>query len=478
MIDTDALRKKVIDLAIRGKLTEQLPSDGDAESLYAKIQEEKEKCIAAGKLKKENSMPSISENDIPFDIPHNWQWVYMGEIFDHNTGKALNNADKDGVKLEYITTSNMYWDHFELDGLKSMYFKESEIEKCTITKGDLLICEGGDIGRSAIWAFDYDMRIQNHIHKLRGYGGIEHKFYFYIMRNYKDSGMIDGRGIGLQGFSSKRVHSLIVPLPPLAEQKRIVEKLDTVLAQIDIIDILQQQYASDLSVLKGKIIDAGIRGKLTEQLPEDGDAETLYSQIQEEKVKLIKEGKIKKEKPLPEINADEIPYEIPKNWKWVRLGTISTNIQYGTSKKSQKSGMVPVIRMGNIINGRIDYNDLVYTSDKDEIKTYSLSYDDLLFNRTNSWELVGKTAIYKGEKTAIFAGYLIRITPVLIDADYLNNYMQSDYYSSCCEKLKVGAVNQANINSEKLKNLLVPLPPLKEQKRITKKIGELLEIVS
>lgn len=228
----EILKGKIIDAGIQGKLTEQLPEDGNAEDLYAQIQEEKTKLIKEGKIKKEKPSPEISDDEVPFEIPDNWKWVHMGDVFEHNTGKALNNADKNGANLEYITTSNMYWDHFELDNLKCMFFKESEIEKCTITKGDLLICEGGDIGRSAIWTFDYDMRIQNHIHRLRGYCGIVHKYYYYVMRNYKDMGMIDGRGIGLQGFSSKRVHSLVVPLPPLEEQKRIVEKIQGILSAL------------------------------------------------------------------------------------------------------------------------------------------------------------------------------------------------------------------------------------------------------
>ena len=133
--------------------------------------------------------------------------------------------------LEYITTSNVYWDHFELNSLKSMYFRDDEIEKCTIKKGDLLICEGGDIGRSAIWPYEQEMRIQNHLHKLRSFKPeINVKYYFYMMWSYKNSGLINGRGIGLQGFSSKRVHSLIVPLPPLAEQQRIAERIEEILS--------------------------------------------------------------------------------------------------------------------------------------------------------------------------------------------------------------------------------------------------------
>ena len=231
--DLAVLKSKIIDAGIQGKLTEQLPEDGDAEDLYAQILNQKSQLIKEGKIKKEKPLPDIAADEIPFEIPKNWKWVHLGEIFEHNTGKALNSADKDGELMEYITTSNMYWEHFELDSLKKMFFKKSEIEKCTIKKGDLLICEGGDIGRSAIWNFDYEMRIQNHIHKLRGYGGINHKYYYYMMRDYKDRGIIDGRGIGLQGFSSKRVHSLVAPLPPIAEQNRIVAKIEAIMEQIN-----------------------------------------------------------------------------------------------------------------------------------------------------------------------------------------------------------------------------------------------------
>lgn len=231
--DLAVLKSKIIDAGIQGKLTEQLPEDGDAEDLYVQILNQKSQLIKEGKIKKEKPLPDIAADEIPFEIPKNWKWVHLGDIFEHNTGKALNSADKDGELMEYITTSNMYWEHFELDSLKKMFFKKSEIEKCTIKKGDLLICEGGDIGRSAIWNFDYEMRIQNHIHKLRGYGGINHKYYYYMMRDYKDRGIIDGRGIGLQGFSSKRVHSLVAPLPPIAEQNRIVAKIEAIMEQIN-----------------------------------------------------------------------------------------------------------------------------------------------------------------------------------------------------------------------------------------------------
>lgn len=242
-------------------------------------------------------MQPISNEEIPFEIPSNWKWVHMGEIFQHNTGKALNSSKTDGELLEYITTSNVYWDKFDFKVIKKMPFTESEIEKCTITKGDLLICEGGDIGRSAIWSFDYDMRIQNHLHRLRGYlPEISHKYYFYMMRMYKHSGLIDGRGIGLQGFSSTRVHNLVIPLPPFAEQQRIVERVEEIFKYLNIIDEAQKKYSADAEILKSKLITMGIQGKLTKQLDSDGTAEELYQQIQEEKQKLIKEGKIKRKR--------------------------------------------------------------------------------------------------------------------------------------------------------------------------------------
>lgn len=166
------------------------------------------------------------DEEIPFDLPESWRWCRLGTLFAHNTGKALNSANSEGTLMTYITTSNLYWDRFELDSLKEMPFTDSEIEKCTVTKGDLLVCEGGDIGRSAIWMFDEDIRIQNHIHRLRPYISLDNRFYYYVMFMWKQMGLIGGQGIGLQGFSSKALHNLIVPIPPVEEQTKIVASVD------------------------------------------------------------------------------------------------------------------------------------------------------------------------------------------------------------------------------------------------------------
>jgi len=166
------------------------------------------------------------DDEIPFVIPESWAWVRLGNLFAHNTGKALNSSNSAGELMTYITTSNLYWGRFVLEKLKEMPFTQAEVDKCTVTYGDLLVCEGGDIGRSAIWEFDFPMRIQNHIHRLRSYGHISTKFYYYAMYLFKHSGLIGGKGIGIQGLSSNAIHTLLLPLPPCKEQQRIVEAIE------------------------------------------------------------------------------------------------------------------------------------------------------------------------------------------------------------------------------------------------------------
>ena len=437
--------------------------------------------------------PVCIADEVPFDIPESWEWVRLGEIFQHNTGKALNSSNKSGVLLEYITTSNLYWDRFELENLRSMYFTENEIEKCQVSKGDLLVCKGGDIGRAAIWLKDYKICIQNHIHRLRSYVPLCTRFYYYVFFLYKYAGWIGGKGIGIQGLSSNALHSLLVPVPPIAEQERIVKRLEIIKPLSDKYSEASEQIQELNNLfpehLKKSILQYAVQGKLVPQDPADEPASVLLERIRTEKEKLIKAGKIKRDKHesvifrrdnsyyekvdgIERCIDDELPFEIPDSWEWTTIGTTCINIQYGSSRKSESTGTMAVLRMGNIQNGRIDTQKLVYTSDKEEIAHYPLEYNDLLFNRTNSKELVGKTAIYKSEVPAIYAGYLIRITP-LIDSDYLNYVMQTQFYWVYCQNVRSDAIGQSNINAEKLKNFIYPLPPLHEQKRIAKKLNSI-----
>ena len=217
-------KAKILNLAIRGQLVPQDPADEPASVLLERIRAEKEELIKQGKIKRDKNLPET------------WCWCRLGTLFAHNTGKALNSSDSAGTPMTYITTSNLYWDRFELDSLKEMPFTDSEIEKCTVTKGDLLVCEGGDIGRSAIWMFDENIRIQNHIHRLRPYISLSSRFYYYVMYMWKQLGLIGGQGIGLQGFSSKALHNLIVPLPSIDEQGRMVDFVDELFETITSIE--------------------------------------------------------------------------------------------------------------------------------------------------------------------------------------------------------------------------------------------------
>ena len=247
----EQLKKSILQYAIEGKLVPQCEEDGTAEDLLQEIQAEKQRLYAEGKLKKKDLTHStifrgednkyyeqigkevvdITEA-VSFDIPNNWIWTRIGYLFAHNNGKQLNKSNSVGTLMEYITTSNLYWDGFKIENLKSMPFENHEVERYQAIKGDLLVCEGGDIGRSCIWINDYPIMLQNHIHKLRSYSQLCTKYFFYIFYLYKNVGLIGGKGIGIQGFSAKALHNTIVPLPPLKEQERIVEKIDDLLDQI------------------------------------------------------------------------------------------------------------------------------------------------------------------------------------------------------------------------------------------------------
>ena len=236
----------------------------------------------------------------------------------------------------------------------------------------------------------------------------------------------------------------------------------------------------DTKKLRQKILDLAIHGKLVPQDPNDEPASGLLERIKAEKERLIKEGKIKRtKKSAKSSDTPHYPYLLPKGWEWCKLEDIVCELKYGTSEKSSSVGKITVLRMGNITDiGTIDYSNLVYSSNDEDIKQYSLKKGDLLFNRTNSSEWVGKTAIYKGEQPAIYAGYLIRVRPILISSDYLNIVMNSSYYRNWCYNVKTDAVNQSNINAQKLSKLMVPIPPLKEQERIVVEMAKWASLIT
>ncbi len=461
---------------MRGQLTEQLPEDGTAEELYQQIQKEKQKLIKAGKIEKEKPLPDVPEEEKPFPIPTSWRWVYLGELFQHNTGKALNSSDTQGRQLEYITTSNLYWNRFVLDGLKTMPFTDSELEKCTVRKGDLLVCEGGDIGRSAVWPYDYDIRIQNHIHRLRRYSAnICTEFYYYLLWLYKQTGRIDGIGIGLQGFSSKRVHSLIVPIAPYDEAVRVVEVIKQAFSALDTIDALQAKYADNLTVLKSKLIDAAIQGKLTEQLPEDGTADELYRQIQAERKRQETAGMIKAVELAPDVPETEMPFTIPSSWKWTNLGNVSYIVRGGSPRPikqyiTTREDGINWIKIGDVEKGgKYIYSTHEKIIPEGETKSRRVYPGDFLLTNSMSF---GRPYISKIEG-CIHDGWLLIHDLTGFDPDYLYYLLSSSYlYGQFTVKASGSTVD--NLNIDKVKAALIPFPPLAEQKRIVAKLEELL----
>ena len=510
------LKNSILQMAVQGKLVPQDPNDEPASVLLERIRAEKEKLIKEKKIKKEKN-PSVifrgADNtpyekigdevrsltdEVPFDIPDSWEWVRLGELFQHNTGKALNAANRTGQLKQYITTSNLYWDRFELDNLKEMHFSESEVEKCTVIKGDLLVCEGGDIGRAAIWPFDYPMCIQNHIHRLRAYVPICTRFFYYLFDLYKHAGWIGGKGIGIQGLSSNAIHSLLFPLPPLAEQYRIVDAIVTLQPYTDAyadvestLDILNTAFPERL---KKSILQEAVQGKLVPQDPSDEPAEALLERIRVEKQRLIKEGKIKKDKHESVIfrrdNShyekldgvercidDELPFEIPESWAWVRWGSIAESIQYGYNAPAKQEGRIRMVRISDMHENTVAWSSVPFCDiDDSDIPTYLLQANDILFARTGG--TVGKSFLVSEVPCeSIYAGYLIRTRySSLLCPQYLKYFMESPLY---WQQLKSGttATAQPNCNGQTLAKMLLPLPPANEQLRIVDNLARTFTII-
>ena len=247
----EKLKKSILQEAIQGKLVPQFVEEGTAQELLEQIKQEKQKLVKESKQKKSALTDSVifkgddnkyyeqidgkvvdMTDEMPFEIPDTWAWARIGILFAHNNGKQLNKSNSSGRFMEYITTSNLYWDGFKLDNLKKMPFQENEIERCQAIKGDLLVCEGGDVGRACIWEYDFPIMLQNHIHKLRAYYPLCTKYFYYIFYLYNKMGIIGGKGIGIQGFSAKALHNTLIPLPPLNEQKRICSRISELFGKI------------------------------------------------------------------------------------------------------------------------------------------------------------------------------------------------------------------------------------------------------
>ena len=305
---------------------------------------------------------------------------------------------------------------------------------------------------------------------------------FYELCERASSGVTHRRYLNEQTFLN---HELFIP--SIDEQSKILFSNDKTTQLINNLKDELKNQEKYVSQLKQAILQEAIAGQLTAEWRTqnpmqkgnpDTDAAALLAKIKAEKQQLIADGKLKKEKPIPEIAIDEIPFSLPDSWVWCRLVEIAEGFEYGSSSKSLKSGKVPVLRMGNLQNGLVDLTDLVYTNEEKEIEQYALFYGDLLFNRTNSRELVGKTSLFLCEQKMVYAGYLVRYRMLgSISFHYTNYVMNSQLHREWCHTIKVDAIGQSNINATKLRSFCFPLPPLAEQKAMAEKVDRLMETI-
>ena len=480
------LKSSILQLAIQGTLVEQRPEEGTGEELYQQIQAEKKRLIQEGKIKKEKPLPEIAEDEVPFEIPEGWKWAYLGELFLHNTGKAQNSSGSNkGVVRKFITTSNLYWNRFDLSKVKEMPFTEQELERCTAQKGDLLVCEGGDCGRAAIWNYDEKVCIQNHVHRIRPYKEVSIEYFYYLFYLYKFTGRLKGHGVAIQGLSSEAIHKVLCPLPPLAEQKRIVAKIEELLPYLDRyekawnrLEEFNRRFPADM---QKSILQMAIQGKLVEQRPEEGTGEELYQQIQAEKKRLIQEGKIKKEKPLPEIAEDEVPFEIPEGWKWCRLLDLCSligDIDHNMPKSVDKNHGVLFLSAKDLLDdGSINYIDNVkYISNEDYdrlSRKVKPQLGDIVYSRIGA--CLGKARTVKSEVKFLVSYSCCIIRSIQIDVDYLRYYLESPIILAHSVKARQ-SIGVPDLGMGEIKKYFIALPPLAEQKRIVERLEELLPV--
>lgn len=474
MIDTKALRSKVLDLAIQGKLTEQLESDGTAEELFAKIQEEKQRLIKEGMAKREKPLPPVSDEEIPFEVPNNWKLVRFSEIIKLQSGQDLTaqeyNDNNNGIP--YITGAS----NINTDG-SLIINRWTETPKSVAEDGDILISCKGTVGKITILHIDK-------VHIARQIMGIKTFYISNVFVKMFMQSVVNGiknaqKGL-IPGIERNDILSLAFPLPPFAEQKRIVERVEEIFKLLDTIDEAQEKYSADAEILKNKLISMGIQGKLTQQLESDGTAEELFAQIQKEKQRLIKEGKIKKENPLPPVSDEEIPFEIPKSWKWYRLGEIVTvlggkRIPAGRKLTSENTGH-KYIRVSDMKNRTVDTSGLLYVPENiyPSISRYIINKEDVYITVAGT---IGRIGTIPDE---IDGANLTENADRLVFNSLYKNWLVYCLSDDTVQKqimFLTTQVAQPKLAIKKIQEFYIPLPPLAEQKRIADKLDEILKVI-
>lgn len=468
------LKYSILQLAIQGKLVEQRPEEGTGEELYQQIQAEKVNFVKEGKIKKQKKLPEITEEEKPFEIPDNWKFCYLGSVIELLSGtdfKPENYNDRN-IGLPYITGASSLSDNGVIEN------RWTEVPTNIAEKGDvLLVCKGSGYGKTVICDLD-KAHIARQIMAIKNTPYLDMNYIrYFLMANNR---YIKSKGQGvIPGIDRNSVKLLTFPLPPFAEQKRIVAKIEELLPLVDRyekawtkLEDFNKRFPEDM---KKSILQLAIQGKIVEQRPEEGTGEELYEQIQSEKQRLIKEGKIKKEKALPEITEEEIPFEIPENWKWVRLGDLCRSIADGDHQPPpQVKEGISFLVISNVSSGKIDMSN---TRHVPEAYFQSLSDDrvaqkgDLLFTVTGSY---GIPVIVDGDEPFCFQRH-IALLKYSGNIEYLYWVLQSPAIKQQCDAVATGTA-QRTVGLKSLRNIVIPLPPTLEQERIVTKLVKILPL--
>lgn len=483
------LKNSILQWAIQGKLVEQRPEEGTAEELYWQIQAEKQRLIKEGKIKKEKPLPEIAEEEKPFKIPESWKWVRLGEIC-----KIINGFTPKKTNQDFWDNGTIPW--FTIEDIRRQgRFITTTQQRITnkalpknseklIPSDAVLLCCTASIGEYAYTKIALTTNQQFNALVI----GASYEFFLYPMYLYEYVQTLKNTIISKAGrttfnfLSVGKLSNFLLPVPPLAEQKRIVAKIEELLPYIDRyeqawnrLEKLNKRFPIDM---QKSLLQWAIQGKLVEQRAEEGTAEELYQQIQAEKQRLLKEGKIKKEKPLPEIEEEEKPFEIPESWKWVRLGEILNKLVDGThnTPKYTASG-IPFISVRNISSGSLDINDTKYIS----IEEHQLLSErcnpergDILLSKVGTTGVPAK--IETDIEFSLFVSVaLLKFNKNLLDIDFLVYVILTPNVQKQCKEHTRGVGNK-NWVIKDIANTIFPLPPLAEQKRIVAKLEELLPL--
>lgn len=476
-MNAQQLKNSILQEAIEGRLVPQDPNDEPASVLLDKIRAEKKRLVKEGKLKKKDLEETpISEDEKPFEIPESWEWVRIDQIATSQLGKTLDKGKQTGKEYPYLCSINVYWDGIDLSKVKTFLLKDEELDKYKLKKGDLLVCEGGDYGRCNVWDSDEDMYYQNALHRIRFYGDLSVYFFKYIFEQYRTIDYIVGQGQTIKHFTYANMKTLAFPLPPLAEQKRIVAKIEELLPKVDEYGKAQESLdklnESLPERLKKSILQEAIEGRLVPQDPNDEPASVLLDKIRKEKAKLVKEGKLKK-KYLEEtpISEDEKPFDIPESWEWIRIGSIFNHSSGKQLSGSNTEGTLrKYITTSNLYWGRFELNNLKSMYYKDsEIEKCTAKQGDLLVCEGGD---VGRSAIWPYDYDICLQNHVHRLRP------YDNRYTIFVFYIMWFYK-SIGLIGGKGIgiqglSASALKKITIPLPPLSEQHRIVAKIEQLL----